>query len=211
VAGFLAKDEQAYTDVKNFVDVHNYTASVIGCTRQEAKAHTFKPLYGGTSGTEDQKRYYAAFKDKYAGVTEWHEELQRQAVTKRVISLPSGREYAFPDARWTEYGTATNRTAICNYPVQGFATADLLPIALVSLHNVVKSAGIRSVICNTVHDSIVMDVHPDEKDTCIDLMRHAMLSLPFETMRRYGLTYDMPVGIELKMGKNWLDLHDVEL
>ena len=211
VAGFLAKDEQAYTDVKNFVDVHNYTASVIGCTRQEAKAHTFKPLYGGTSGTEDQKRYYAAFKDKYAGVTEWHEELQRQAVTKRVISLPSGREYAFPDARWTEYGTATNRTAICNYPVQGFATADLLPIALVSLHNSVKDAGIRSVICNTVHDSIVMDVHPDEQDTCIDLMKHAMLSLPFETMRRYGLTYDMPVGIELKMGKNWLDLHEVEL
>jgi hypothetical protein len=25
------------------------------------------------------------------------------------------------------------------------------------------------------------------------------------------LTYDMPVGIELKMGKNWLDLHEVEL
>ena len=44
VAGFLAKDKQAYTDVKNSVDVHNYTASVSGCTRQEAKAHPFKPF-----------------------------------------------------------------------------------------------------------------------------------------------------------------------
>ena len=211
VAGFLAGDKQAYADVKEGTDVHNYTASIIGCTRQEAKAHTFKPLYGGTSGTDAQKRYYSAFKEKYAGVTEWHDELQKQAVTKRAVVLPSGREYAFPDARWTEYGTATNRTAICNYPVQGFATADLLPIALVLLTKLVREAELQSVICNTVHDSIVMDVHPEEKQTCINLMKHAMLALPFETVRRYGITYDMPVGIELKIGKNWLDLKEVKL
>jgi hypothetical protein len=43
------------------------------------------------------------------------------------------------------------------------------------------------------------------------MMKHAMLSLPFETVRRYGIVYDMPVGIEIKAGKNWLDLHEVEL
>ena len=95
--------------------------------------------------------------------------------------------------------------------MQGFATADLLPIALVALEKTVRDANIRSVICNTVHDSIVMDVHPDEKNICIDLMKHAMLSLPFETVRRYGIAYNMPVGIEIKAGKNWLDLHDVKL
>ena len=211
VAGFLAKDRVVYADVRNGTDVHAYTASVIGCTRQEAKAHTFKPLYGGTTGTEAQQRYYRAFKQKYEGVTQWHDDLQRMAVERRVIALPSGREYAFPDARWTKYGTATHRTSICNYPVQGFATADLLPIALVALEKVVRDSGVRSVICNTVHDSIVMDVHPDEKNICIDMMKHAMLSLPFETVRRYGVTYDMPVGIEIKAGKNWLDLHEVEL
>ena len=67
VAGFLAGDKRVYADVREGTDVHSYTASVIGCTRQEAKAHTFKPLYGGTTGTEDQKRYYNDFKDKYAG------------------------------------------------------------------------------------------------------------------------------------------------
>lgn len=209
VAGFLGKDAQAYADVREGTDVHSYTASIIGCTRQEAKAHTFKPLYGGTSGTQAQKRYYNDFKNKYEGISQWHEELQQTAVEKRVITLPSGREYAFPDARWTKYGTATHRTSICNYPVQGFATADLLPAALVSLHRMIKQAEIQSVICNTVHDSIVMDVHPDEFDTCISLMKQAMLSLPFETMRRYGVTYDMPVGIEIKAGKNWLDLDHV--
>lgn len=211
VAGFLAKDEQAYQDVINSVDVHSYTADIIGCTRQQAKAHTFKPLYGGVTGTPDQQRYYRAFKEKYSGVTEWHEELQKEAVSKREITLPSGRQYAFPDARWTEWGTATNRTAICNYPVQGFATADLLPTALVRLQALIEENKLKSLICNTVHDSIVMDVHPDEKDICVNLMKTAMLSIPEETQNRYGITYDMPVDIEIKIGKNWLDTDVVPL
>jgi len=211
VAGFLAKDAQAYIDVNDGTDVHSYTANIIGCSRQEAKAHTFKPLYGGVTGTEAQQRYYRAFKEKYEGVTAWHEQLQREAVQKRVITLPSGRQYAFPYARWTEWGTATNRTAICNYPVQGFATADLLPTALVRLDNAMRSRNMISVICNTVHDSIVLDVHPDEKEACIGLLAYAMKSLPEETMNRYGIEYDMPVGIELKIGENWLDLTEVEL
>ena len=209
VAGFLAGDVGIQEDVEAGTDVHNYTASIIGCARQEAKAHTFKPLYGGVSGTEDQKRYYQAFKEKYSGVTEWHDRLQKDAVTKKFISIPSGRQYCFPGTTWTEWGTATNRTAICNYPVQGFATADLLPIALVVLHKALKDSGLRSVICNTVHDSIVMDVYPGEEQQCIDIMSQSMLSIPDETERRYGIRYDMPVGIELKMGKNWLDLQEV--
>ena len=209
VAGFLAGDTGIRDDVDAGTDVHSYTASVIGCTRQEAKAHTFKPLYGGVSGTEDQKRYYTAFKRKYSGVTDWHEFLQRDAVTKGFITLPSGRQYCFPGTRWTEWGTATNRTAICNYPVQGFATADLLPIALVDLYNSLREKGLKSVICNTVHDSIVMDVYPGEEKQCIDIMSLSMIAIPSETERRYGVRYDMPVGIELKMGKNWLDLEEV--
>jgi hypothetical protein len=38
-----------------------------------------------------------------------------------------------------------------------------------------------------------------------------MQNLPAQTMNRYGVEYDMPVGIELKIGKNWLDLEEVDL
>ena len=69
----------------------------------------------------------------------------------------------------------------------------------------------KSVICNTVHDSIVLDVHPSEEEECIKTLSEAMSCLPSETKRRYGLEYDMPVGIELKIGNNWLDLSEVEL
>jgi DNA polymerase I-like protein with 3'-5' exonuclease and polymerase domains len=205
VAGFLANDPQVYHDVENKVDVHTVTAEIIGCSRQDAKAHTFKPLYGGTTGTPDQQRYYRAFKEKYAGVAAWHEELQRQAVEKGFVTLPSGRQYAFPGTTWTDWGTATNRTAICNYPVQGFATGDLLPIALVYLSKSMKSKKVKSVICNTVHDSIVLDIFPGEEDTCTNLVVEAMMSLPEECRRRYGMEYDMPISVEVKIGSNWLD------
>ena len=211
VAGFLAKDSNVYADVIKGTDVHSYTASIIGCSRQEAKAHTFKPLYGGVSGTRSQQAYYQKFKEKYEQVSEWHKELEKQAVSTKIIKLPSGREYSFPDARWTEWCSATNRTAICNYPVQGFATADLLPIALVKLDELMRKLEMKSVICNTVHDSIVLDVHPSEEQQCIKVLSEAMLCLPNETKRRYGIEYDMPVGIELKIGKNWLDLSEVNL
>jgi DNA polymerase I-like protein with 3'-5' exonuclease and polymerase domains len=94
--------------------------------------------------------------------------------------------------------------------VQGFATADLLPAALVRLDKLFMENELQSVICNTVHDSIVIDCYPDEKDIVVRLMREAMLSLPEETMRRYGIEYDMPVEIEIKMGDNWLDLTVVD-
>ena len=209
VAGFLANDPQAYYDVENKTDVHSVTAEIIGCSRQDAKAHTFKPLYGGTTGTPDQQRYYREFKNKYAAVREWHDRLQAEAVEKGYITLPSGRQYAFPGVKWTEWGTATQRTSICNYPVQGFATADLLPIALVYLSKSMKKLAMKSVICNTVHDSIVLDVYPGEEDTCTQLVAEAMQSLPSECQRRYGVHYDMPIGLEIKMGPNWSDTHVV--
>ena len=205
VAGFLSKDPQIYEDVNNKVDVHSYTADIIGCNRQDAKAHTFKPLYGGTTGTDAQQRYYQAFRNKYEMVTAWQEENQREAVAHKKISLPSGREYHFPNAKWTQWGSCTDRTAICNYPVQGFATADLLPCALIKLKSNLDKSKLNSVICNTVHDSIVMDVYPGEEEQIINMMKDAMLSIPQEVKRRYGIDYDMPIEIELKLGKNWLD------
>ena len=74
-----------------------------------------------------------------------------------------------------------------------------------------RTRNLNSVICNTVHDSIVLDVHPDEKEACINLLSYAMRSLPEETMNRYGVEYDMPVGIELKIGKNWLDSEEIDV
>ena len=198
-----------YKDVDDKVDVHSFTASVLGVNRQDAKADAFKPLYGGLLGTPKQVEYYNAFKEKYSGVTNWHVELLNEAVTYKRITLPSGRYYNFDNVYRLRNGGVTNATAIKNYPVQGFATADLLPIALVYLKKLLTKYQMQSIICNTVHDSIVLDVYPSEKEQAIDLLKTAMLSLKSECKRRYDIDYDMPIGIELKIGKNWLDMKGV--
>ena len=215
-AAFLAQDKTAMHEIDTGFDVHSYTAKVISdagqpTTRQEAKAHTFKPLYGGVTGTDAQKRYYNAFKDKYSRITEWQEELQREAVENKLISLPSGREYHFPGTTWTRWGTATNRTAICNYPVQGFATADLLPCALIFLHKALRQKKMETVICNTVHDSIVLDAPQHEETDAIDILEEALLSVKGEIRQRYAVEFDMPIDIEIKKGRNWLDTEVVNL
>tara|TARA_R100001086_G_scaffold166796_1_gene90497 strand:- start:1474 stop:3006 length:1533 start_codon:yes stop_codon:yes gene_type:complete len=212
VAGFLSKDKTIYEEVKDGFDVHSYTASIMGVSRQEAKSHTFKPLYGGILGTDKQMKYYSAFKDKYSGITKWHEDLQNEAVSTKKVVLPSGREYAFKFAKFTSKGTATNATAIKNYPVQGFATADLLPLALIKLHKKLrelKDKGIKSLLINTVHDSLVMDVHPQEKKEMIDLMKESMLCISKECETRYNIVFDMPIDIELKIGHDWLKLQEI--
>ena len=209
VAGFLADDRQVYADVKNEVDVHSYTARILGVSRQKAKSDTFKPLYGGTLGTPKQMRYYRAFKNKYTGITRWHRQLQDEAFMSNKIKLPSGRQYFFPNVERLRSGSVTNSTAIKNYPVQGFATADLLPIALINLKKLLTERNLKTIICNTVHDSIVLDVYPDEEQQAITTLKEAMMSLSSECEKRYGFKYTMPIGIELKLGDDWLNMKEV--
>ena len=56
-----------------------------------------------------------------------------------------------------------------------------------------------------MHDSIVIDCHPDEEKEVIEILKDCMLKVADELQSRYRLKYDMPVGIEIKKGKNWLD------
>jgi DNA polymerase I-like protein with 3'-5' exonuclease and polymerase domains len=72
-----------------------------------------------------------------------------------------------------------------------------------------KTKKFKSLICNTVHDSIVVDVHPDEEEQVIETLKECMLSIPQQAKRRWGIDYDMPVGIELKIGSNWLDTKEI--
>ena len=48
-----------------------------------------------------------------------------------------------------------------------------------------------------------------EKIKCIDYLRNAMMSIKDECKRRYNIDYDMPIDIELKIGRNWLELEEI--
>ena len=214
VAGELSGDAQIKADVESKFDVHSYTASILNNTamalvtkgqRQDAKSDTFKPLYGGTTGTPSQQAYYKAFAEKYAGVTEWHQRLLREAVSYHVITIPSGRQYAFPYAKRMPWGGVTNATQIKNYPVQGLATADIVPCAVIRIWHALRSAKLKSILINTVHDSVVLDIYPGELETVARLTHDCMVNVKDEMLRRYNYHMQLALEAELKVGPNWLD------
>ena len=209
VAVLLADDEAGRNDIRNKVDAHQYTADTIGVSRQDAKPHTFKPLYGGSTGTEAEKSYYTEFLVKHKGIAEWHERLQTEAVTNKTIRIPSGREYSFPYARRLRNGGTSQSTQIKNYPVQGFATADLVPIWIILLWGF-WTPDVKSLLCMTTHDDVVIDTHPDEKQLVIELVLEAHRRVPDDVSRRYkGYKIDIPLAVEVKQGLNLMQLETV--
>ena len=207
-AVFLAQDKQGMEDIKNKIDVHKFTADVIGVSRQDAKAHTFKPLYGGTTGTEDEKKYYKTFAEKYKDITKWHEELQTLAITYKRVKLPTGREYSFPYAERMPWGGSSYATQIKNYPVQGFATADIVPLACIKIYKLMKEQKVKSLLINTVHDSIVADVYPGEEAVMSKIFKQGTASVVPALKEYYGINFNVPLDTEVKMGYDWLNMKE---
>ena len=81
--------------------------------------------------------------------------------------------------------------------------------ALINLKKLLTERNLKTIICNTVHDSIVLDVYPEEEEKAIKTLKEAMMSLSNECEKRYGFKYTMPIGIELKLGDDWLNMKEV--
>ena len=213
-AAFLAQDEVAMQEIDDGVDVHAYTAQVITdagepTTRQEAKEHTFAPLFGATGYGRSTavKAYYEHFTEKYKGVAKWHKKLGKEAITLLKITNVSGRQYAFPDVHRRENGSISHMTNIKNYPVQGFATGDVVPVVLMELEERLKP--LQSCLVNTVHDSAVIDIHPKEKDYVIAIIHSMNEDLTRIIAEAYDVEMNVPLLLEAKIGPNWLDTVDV--
>jgi DNA polymerase I-like protein with 3'-5' exonuclease and polymerase domains len=213
-AAFLAQDEVAMEEIATGFDVHSYTAKVITdagqhTTRQEAKEHTFAPLFGATGfgRSKAEKAYYEHFTEKYKGVAAWHQNLADEAIRFNKITNISGRQYAFPDVERRANGSVSYFTNIKNYPVQGFATGDVVPVVLNEMHK--RLQPYYSCIVNTVHDSVVVDIHPNEKDIVLQLVNDMNDGLTDMVEKVYGIRMNVPLLLEAKIGPNWLDTVDV--
>jgi len=214
VSAFLSQDEVAINEVSTGFDVHSYTSKVITdagqpTTRQDAKAHTFAPLYGATGfgRTKAEAEYYSHFTEKYQGIKSWHTRLAKEAVNTGKIKTPSGREFSFPDVKRKRNGTVSYFTQIKNYPVQSFATADIVPLILMKIDDLLKT--MQSCVVNSVHDSIVIDVHPEEEKQVLYIITLVNSQMNGLIENHFGITFNVPLLLEAKIGDNWLDTKDV--
>lgn len=216
MAGELSRDPQIISDVLNGKDLHKQTASIIyQCDvsevtkdqRQSSKAYSFAPIYGGMGAGEEPhvQKYFSEFFNIYEGLGGYHQRLASGVLKNGHVQIFSGRQFFWPDVKRTRNNRTTYYTQIVNYPVQSAATADIVPLSCIRAYRKFKEQNLRSKLVLTVHDSIVVDTHPDEEEQVKEALRWAMEGVTDEAEELWGYSFVLPLKIEISHGKNWLD------
>lgn len=213
VAAHLGRDRAARDDIVSGFDVHRFTASNLNGTpfdkvskdeRQDAKPETFRPLYGSKGNSERTKRYAKAFAARWPDIANTQRGWTLSVLRDKKLRIESGLIFYWPDTTISDYGYVKHTTEIYNYPVSSFATADIIPIGLVYAWHRLRSVGARSFITNTIHDSIVGEIHPDEVKLFSDIVKEAMTSDTLKYLEKvYKVRYTVPLGVEIKIGSHW--------
>ena len=223
IAVDLARDEAGMRSIEEEVDRHSITASIIfkeeweACggdkksaqgkkARTASKPHTFKPLYGGTSGTPREREYYKTFLEEHQQIKKMQEEWINTVVNTKQLRTASGLIFYWPDTRVTGTGYITNTSSICNYPVQMFATADIVPIAVTYMWHYIKSYDLQSFIVNTIHDSIISEIHPNEQEIFVELGDKALTTDVKDYLKKvYDYDVVVPLEAEVELGTHWAE------
>lgn len=211
IAAHMGRDKQALKDIIEGKDIHRFSASelleipeeaVSGRQRQEAKEHTFKPLYGGRSGTPAQQRYYQAFAEKYKQIARTQKGWTHKVLDDKRLRTEYGLLFYWPGCAMTNSGYILYTTNIYNYPVQGFATAEIIPIALVCAWH--RMADMESFLVNTVHDSIIAELHPKEIHLWHEIAQQCLIRDCYNVLRTlYKVNLTVPLGAGVMVGTHW--------
>jgi len=220
VAAFLGHDSVAISDIRSDVDIHLFTASILfdvpisevtKVMRQGAKAHTFKPLYGGTQGTPEEMEYYKAFREKYIELYNEQTTWTTTVLMNKKLRTVWGMEYHWPKTRMSADGYIDNTPSIFNYPVQAFATAEIIPAALVSLWHRLRANNAETEIVNTVHDSAICEIAPGESRLFQQLSLQTFTLDVYGYLRSvYDIQFDVPLGAGITVGERWASKDGVE-
>lgn len=110
--------------------------------------------------------------------------------------------FYWPGTTMKRSGYIENTTSIYNYPIQGYATAEIIPIALVHFWH--RARHLRIVCWNTIHDSIASRVHRDDIDAYKEISKLAFTHDVYNYLRTvYGLQFSTPLAVGVKVGEHW--------
>ena len=224
VAVDLGSDANGLEDIQNKVDAHAFTASVIfreewkkvgdkigdavrDACRTAAKPHTFKPLYGGEFGTPEEMAYYAAFRERYAGIASAQSAWKQHVANHKYLRTKTGLIFYWPHASiqtWSGQLSPRVQHQICNYNVQSYATAEIVPVSLVYMWHRLKWLEVESFIVSTVHDSVLGEVKPTEKEVYDKVAVIAFENDTIKYLKKvYKQNFMVPLVADSDYGTHW--------
>ena len=124
-----------------------------------------------------------------------------QAGTGYYVS-PTGRAYAFKQQDGFRGGVDFSPTELKNYSIQGGATGDLVPMMLGELYMLIKDMKDVKLI-NTIHDSIMLDVHESQLKTICEGLKKFLTNVPKYAKLHLGVELDLPFPVEIEYGRDW--------
>jgi hypothetical protein len=223
------RDAALYTEM---LELYRAKDSVIKTLRDDAKPHTFKPLFGGASGTDAERAYYKFFREHYHGITakqdEWDKEMQMSgtytAPTGMVFHWPvrfeerSRPEWAKNKKNWKARISAVSAISgrslysiIRNLPIQYFATGELAMVSVLCLLYEARATGLRYFPVMLVHDATEGELHADDGEAFHNVCGRAYGALTSEFLWSvYGIDYTVKLAAESQVGVRFGDGNTVK-
>jgi DNA polymerase-1 len=197
-------------------DIHTATAAkvygieeseVTKDMRYKAKSVNFGIIYGqGAFGLAENlaisrteaKELIENYFEQYGSIKSYMEKEINFAREHGYVETLMGRK------RWLKNITSNSqmerafaeRNAI-NAPIQGSA-ADMIKVAMINIHNELKSMNIKSKMILQVHDELVFDVYKPELELIKPIVEKHM---------QHALPLKVPVEVGMGTGINWLEAH----
>ena len=196
-------------------DIHTLTAAEVfevdpetmdKETRARAKAVNFGIVYGispfGLSvqlgiDTKVAREYIERYFERYRGVRSFIDQTLEQVRQEQSVRTFFGRVRPIPDiqSRNPNMRGFAERTAV-NTPLQGTA-ADLIKLAMIKLDAVIRQRGLKSRMTLQVHDELLFDVVPEEREEMEVLVKREMEGVA---------EFSVPIVADVGVGQNWRDI-----
>ncbi len=213
IMAHLSRDEGLIEAFRTGEDLHTFVGSrafgvpieeVTPELRRRVKAMSYGLAYGlsayGLSqqlkiSTEEAKEQMDAYFARFGGVRDYLEGVVEQARKDGYTSTVLGRRRYLPelDSSNRQLREAAERAAL-NAPIQGSA-ADIIKVAMIGVDAALREGGLASRLLLQVHDELLLEVAPGERQTVEALVRAKMgdaypLDVPLEVSVGYGRSWD---------------------
>jgi DNA polymerase-1 len=172
--------------------------------RRRIKAMSYGLAYGLSSfglaqqlgiGTDEAKAQMEAYFSRFGGVRDYLKSVVDLARTDGYTETILGRRRYLPDLNSdnVQRRQMAERMAL-NAPIQGSA-ADIIKVAMLGVERALREASLSSRLLLQVHDELVLEVAPGEREQVEELVRREMGSA-------YTLG-DVALDVSVGYGHNW--------
>lgn len=212
VAAYLSGDSK-FAAVLMMKDAHRYNASlafgvpfdeVTDEQRSAAKTVVFRLIYGGRPVTAAHKRVAEYLKREFPVLMAWIDRCGKQAMRDNKVTDPFGKTRNLLDVLSYRGRWGVARAGI-NSPVQGVASHCAIYLML-RIWEMFKEYGAYSKALIGIHDSTVIDVHPDEVDLVEWIVGQAYRDLYVLIRGMFPLAKTLPLTGDYQLGTgSWAD------